>query len=288
MLATFASRSYTVYMNTKTLSPRALSVIDQYLHFKLGSAVCSVPYFNNRTARLKVALRAMVGKGSPREIYDEIHAVTLKSHIATDSLADESLKKMLTDNDFGIDCSGFAYYVLNTESEETKKVGLDKKLSFVNCHGFLGKMRCSLRPVENCDVSTLANDKNSRIIPLNEVQPGDMITMTGSAFAEARADQSANAANAEKTKIDPDHILLIHQVEYQNFVPYQIHYSHAVAYPEDGVYGTGIKQGMIEVTDVNRPITVAKWIEDGKESESNRLFQRAQKSKTEVRRLNWI
>jgi len=30
-------------MNTKTITPRAMSVIDQYLHFKVGAAACSVP-----------------------------------------------------------------------------------------------------------------------------------------------------------------------------------------------------------------------------------------------------
>jgi hypothetical protein len=85
-----------------------------------------------------------------------------------------------------------------------------------------------------------------------------------------------------------NHILVIHQVEYQNFIPYKIHYSHAVAYPEDGIYGTGIKQGTIEISDIHKPITEQIWIENGKQGEANRIFVRAQKSKTEVRRLKWL
>ena len=258
-------------MNTKTLSTRSSAVIDQYSYFKIGNAVCSVPYFNNKTTRQRATLRANGGKGSPKDIFEEVESVLLKAHVALDSLTDESLKKLLTDSNLGIDCSAFAYYVLNAENEEHDKGGLDKHISFVNCHGLLGKMRCSLRPVENCDVSTLANDKNSHVIQLTEMAPGDIITMIG--------DEEEN---------ERDHILVIHQVEYQNFVPYEIHYSHAVAYPEDGVYGTGIKQGVIQITDINKPITEQAWIENEKRCENNRIFVRAKKSKTEVRRLNWF
>ena len=162
-------------MNTKTLTPRAMSVIDQYLHFKVGAAVCSVPYFNNKTVKARASLRAEIGKGSPKDIYDEVQSILIKQHVSSDTFADESLKKILADNNIGIDCSGYAYYVLNAESTETNKGPLDKHLSFVNCKGLLGRMRTKFRPAENCDVTTLADDKNSRVIPLNEAAPGDII-----------------------------------------------------------------------------------------------------------------
>lgn len=256
-------------MNTKTLSTRALSVIDQYLHFKAGEAVCSVPYFNNRRMQARATLRPLIGKGSPKDIFEEVQAITVKSHASLNALADESLKKLLADNDIGIDCSAFAYYVLNAESEEMKRGGLDKRLSFVNCHGLIGKIRCALRPVENCDVATLAHDKNSRVVSVKEVQPGDFITMLGGPDSN-----------------DRDHILVIHQVEYQNAVPTALHYSHAVAYPEDGLYGSGIRQGVIEIVSPGGALLEQRWTEDGVAGKDNRIFVRAQKSRTEVRRLN--
>ncbi len=265
-------------MNTKILSERSLSVIDQYLHFKVGAAVCSIPYFNNRTIRARAALRAFIGKGSPKDIFEEVQTVTVKNHISTESLADESLKKILVDNNLGIECSGFAYYVLNAENEERGKGSLDKHITFIKCIGFIGKIRCSLRPVENCDVATFAHDANSRSIPLNEIQPGDFIAMTGSA-----SDSSENRVPGER-----DHILVIHQVQYQNFIPTKIHYSHAIAYPEDGIYGSGIRQGEIEIFDPQKSLTEAMWTENHKTSQDNNLFIRAQKSKTEIRRLRWF
>jgi hypothetical protein len=262
-------------MNTKTLPSRSLSVIEQYLHFKVGSAVCSVPYFNNKTSRSRAALRVSIGKGSPKELFEEVETLLKKSHLDATILADESLKKILVDANLGIDCSGFAYYILNALSEESGTGSLDKHISFVHSTGFLARIRSSLRPIENCDVSTFAHDKNSSVIPLKEIQPGDIITMMNGT-----------------TDSERDHILVIHQVDYQNFVPTKIFYTHAAAYPEDGVYGTGIKQGSIEIINIEKPITEARWVENEKISPTpsdqeieNRIFIRAQKSKTEVRRV---
>jgi hypothetical protein len=255
-------------MNSKTLSQPALSIIDRYLNFTVGPASCSVPYFNNKTKLSRLALRVNVGKGSPIDILEEIQSLIIKAHIATDSLTTESLKKVLVDQNIGIDCSGFAYHILNAESVETKKMSLKKRLSFVNCRTLFDQIRCVLRPVENCDVVTFADTVNSSIIALTDIQPGDIITMLD------------NSAEGER-----DHILVIHQVDYQNSAPTKIHYSHAVAYPEDGVYGTGIKQGTIDIIDPNKAITEQSWTENGKTGDANRIYLRAQKSTTEARRI---
>ena len=256
-------------MNTKTLSNHSLDIIDQFLHFKVGNAECSIPYFNNKTVRARAALRSTIGKGSPKEIYEEIMGLLVKDHVDPDTITTELLKKTLTDNNIGIDCSAFAFYILNAESNELKKGNLDKHLHFINCHGLIGKIRCALRPIENCDVSTFANEKNSKIISIKDARPSDIITMVGG------PDNS-----------DRDHILVIHQIEYQNFIPTKIHYTHAVAYPEDGIYGTGIKQGLIEILDPNKSITEQIWTENDKTGEENRIFVRAHKSQTTLRRLN--
>lgn len=255
-------------MTSASLSTRALTVIDQYLRFKIGSASCSVPYFNNKTTLSRLALRVNVGKGSPHDIADEVQSLIVKSHAAIDSLTSESLKKVLVDENIGIDCSGFAYYILNAESLENKKGSLSKRLAFVKCRTLFDKVRCALRPVENCDVATFADEKNSSAITTGDVTSGDVITMLDN-----------------KDEGERDHILVIHQVDYQDSAPVKIYYSHAVAYPEDGVYGTGIKQGTIDVIDANKPITEQAWTENGKTGDANRIYSRAQKSKTELRRL---
>lgn len=275
-------------MNTKTLSNRALSVIDQYLNFKVGNAVCSVPYFNNKTIKVRAGLAVNGGKGSPKEIFEETESLLVRAHAPKDSLTSEHLKKILTDNNLGIDCSGFAYYVLNAESIELGKGSLDKHISFVQASGFFRKILASLRPIENSGVLTFVDDKNSRIIPLKEIQPGNIITMLGTNNEGKFDANGAGLPCADSVETERNHILVIHQVEYQNFIPYKIHYSHAVAYPEDGLYGTGLKQGTIELTNLDKPITEQIWIENGNQGQSNRIFNRAKNSKTEVRRLKWL
>lgn len=255
-------------MTTKALSEQALSVIDKYLHFKIGSAECSVPYFNNKTIRARAALRSTIGKGSPDEILEEIKSIMIKDHVDQNTINAELLKKTLTDNNIGIDCSALAYYILNAELYNSKKEKLSKKIIFTNCRGIIGKIRCSIRPIENCNVATLANEKNSQTIRTTDVKPGDMITMI------AGSDNN-----------DRDHILIIHQVEYQDSIPTKIHYTHAIAYPEDGIYGSGIRQGVIEITNPDSVITKQMWTENGMKKELNQIYIRAQNSNTSLKRL---
>jgi hypothetical protein len=249
-------------MNTKTLSTRSLSVIEQYKNFTVGPAACSIPYFNNKTLGSRVALRAYVGKGSPKDIYEEVTACLTKDHVTLDVLTPDSLKKYITDKNIGIDCSGLSYYILNAEDEERGKGHLDKHLHFTNCGGLFGKIRCAMRPVENCGVNTFADNKNSHVMSLKEMQPGDMITMISKVN-------------------DRDHMLVIHQVEYQNFLPIKLHYTHTIAYPEDGVYGTGVKQGTIEIVNPEKSILDCLW------SETN-LLAKMPNYLVEIRRLNWL
>ena len=246
-------------MTTHTLTKSAQDTIDQYLHFKVGTAICSIPYFNNKTVRARAALRSLIGKGSPKEILEEVQGIMVKNHVEINTLTSESLKKILTDSDIGIDCSAFAYYILNSESLELKKQSLNKNLHFHNARGLFGKIKSILRPIENCDVANFAHEKNSKIVTLKEVAAGDIITMLGGPDVA-----------------DRNHVLIIDKVE-EN----KISYVHSIAYPEDGVYGTGIKKGFIEITDLNKNITEQVW------SEKN-LLERARKSETELRRLNFL
>ncbi len=258
-------------MDSKTLSPQAMGVIDQYLHFKLGSGVCSVPYFNNKTTRSRSALNALVGKGSPKEIYEEAETHIFKSHIKTDDITNEGLKKLLADRNIGIDCSALAYYILDAESQAQGKGALKKNLNFIQAKGIKGFIASRTHPARLADVATFVDDQNSRPVELHEAIAGDIITMMDSSEAGER-----------------NHILIIHRIDYTGAVPSKLYYSHAVAYPEDGLYGSGVRQGEIEISKAGEPITLQKWTEAGKEGPDNRIFTRVQKSKTELRRLKWL
>ncbi len=230
-----------------------------------------MPYFNNKTKARRAGLRVEVGKGSPKEIHDELKDIALINKIDLNNLDGVSTKKLLVDNNIGIDCSGFAYYVLNEESIARGKGTLDKYLYFVKASNFITRLIVKFKPQTNTDVVTLADDRNSKYILLRDVEVGDMITMVGGPEGGER-----------------NHILIINQIEYQNFVPVVLHYAHSVAWPTDGEYGHGLHKGIIEITDINKGITEQRWIELEKTGEENYTFMRALKSKTEVRRLRWF
>jgi hypothetical protein len=89
-----------------------------------------------------------------------------------------------------------------------------------------------------------------------------------------------------------NHILVIYQIEYQNFIPTTLHYAHAIAWPTDGEFGHGLHKGIIEIINPEKDLFEQRWIELGKDSlvngDENYTFSRARKSKTEIRRLNWF
>lgn len=258
-------------MNTKTISQNALDIIDQFKDFKIGNAVCSIPYYNNKIGALRGALRVEIGKGSPKDIFEEVQQLCLKNKIDINSLKSEELKTILVDNNIGLDCSAFAYYVLNEESSSNGKGNLDRHLSFPFCIGFLNKIKCKIRPIENTDVRTFAHNNNSKLIEIKDVKPGDIITMIGG------PDQN-----------DRDHILIIYRIEYQNFLPSIIYYSHAVSWPTDGKYGHGIHTGTIGIVNADKSLIDQIWTENEKQGNENYTHTRAQKSIVEIRRMNWF
>ncbi len=258
-------------MNTKFINEKSIEVINQYTNFKFGKAICSIPYYNNKHKGGRARLRVEIGKGSPKEIFDEVEQLCISQKIDTNEFTNDSLKKFLVNNDIGIDCSGYAYYVFNSLSQSLNKGGLDKNLKFTDSKGILGKLRAMIRPVENTNVETFVNNKNSKTIKINDIKVGDMITM------------QKNSGLGER-----NHILIIYQVEYQNFKPIKIHYTHSIAWPSHGEYNHGVKDGIIEIIDSEKNIIDQRWIESEKLSDDNYTFSSAKNSVTELRRLNFL
>jgi len=258
-------------MNSKTLTQKANKLIDGYEHFHIGNAITSVPYFNNKTIGAKFGERTRVGKGSPADIQDELEVILVKNHIVTHTLTSESLKKILVDHNLGIDCSAFVYHVLDAECKERGQGHLNRRMIFKSGKNPVTKMWAYLRPVQNCNVKTFASNNNSRVIAINDVKPGDFVSMIRETDANER-----------------NHILLIHEVIYENDQPKIIHYTHAIAYSEEGPYGSGIKQGKISIMYPGESLTKQIWTESNKPEMAAEIFDRAQNSITELRRLKWF
>ncbi|MBI2437146.1 MAG: C40 family peptidase [Candidatus Magasanikbacteria bacterium] len=231
-------------MISKTLSQPALDMIQKYLNLPFADKNVSCPYFNNRRSQVRGALRVLIGKGTPQDIADEAIIFSMKEKIDLEQLSDEELKKYLVDHNLGSDCSGFVYHVLNAELETTHKKSLRHILHFPHAKNIIRKLLIKLRPVENCGVSTLAHEKNSSKIELQNIQPGDLIIIL-------------NAGPQQ----DYNHVMIIKKIEYEHTLPKIIHYTHSFQYPRDGKYGHGIKQEKIEIIDVQKNLLEQNWNE---------------------------
>lgn len=261
-------------MDKDRLSADADKVIGSYADFRVGNAKTGIPYFNNRIGRARGGERARVGKGSPKDILEELEIILVKGHVAKDSLKDEALKKILVDNNLGIDCSGFAYYVLDAENRARGHGHINRRMTFLKGKNPVAKMFSYLRPAQNCDVRAFASDMNSRTIALKSAQAGDIITMIGEGDAGERAERN--------------HILVITETARDGGEIRSLSYAHAIAYPEDGLYGSGVKQGRIDIAYPGEPLTKQLWSEGGSPDKARRIFERALASTTELRRLKWL
>lgn len=271
MLAFLGNYVNLLVMETRQVSSKSLELINSYRDFSVGKVHLNVPYFNNKTVGQRAALRVEAGKGSVEEILNEVKEIAIKHRVNPSDLTQENLKKLMVDANIGIDCSGFAFHVLDEESIDRKKGELRGNLKFPYHKSFLDKIRIKIRAIENAGVKTFAHDENSRVIELKSIMPGDMITMIGNEDGVMR-----------------DHILVIYKVEYENNLPKNVYYVHSVAWPTHGAYGHGVFDGKIEIKDLNRNISDANWIESGKTGEENYTLTRVKRSQTEIRRLNWF
>ncbi|PJE73865.1 MAG: hypothetical protein COV01_03425 [Candidatus Taylorbacteria bacterium CG10_big_fil_rev_8_21_14_0_10_41_48] len=218
------------------LSPEAQKTIESYINLPIGAG-CVTPYFNNRRKKIRGGLRALIGKGSPKEIVEEAEIVALREKADLKNLDSVTLKKFLVDKNLGIDCSGFAFHVLNAESLAVNGKRLGAYLT--SQKGFLRRFISRFREAENISVSHLVSEENSTVVNIQNAQSGDIITLLNSEY---------------------NHVVIIESVEH-NDANTTLHYIHSYAWPEDGVYGHGIHRGTLTLSNEN--IMRGTWIEDG-------------------------
>jgi len=253
--------TYRAPLHVQTLPEKVEEMIDAYTHIPVGNVYINTPYINNRRQGIRGGLRVAIGKGTPKEIRDEIKLSLQKHHIEVQN-DPIILKKHIISTGIGIDCSGFVYHVLSAYRS--------MHISFPYAKSLLGRIRARLRPAMNANVKTLAHDNNSTVIPLTDAQPGDIITMTH--------------ASPEKEK--EDHILLITKVVSIGHVPYIIYYTHAKRWQKDDTFNHGIRMGEIRVTDSTTGITEQLWTEDAVSGDMNDTYIQAKGAYTEIRRLH--
>src|SRR3989344_7608981 len=111
----------------KTLSKEALEVLKAYE---------GVPYYNNAHKKVRLGLRALIGKGTPEEVSDEALLYSLREKVDLKTLTPELRKKFLIEHNIGIDCSGLAYHVLDAENKARDKGSLAGHLHYPYANSF--------------------------------------------------------------------------------------------------------------------------------------------------------
>lgn len=269
------------------LSSSALNVIQNYFNLPcVGVSGVRCPYFNNARQKRRGELRALVGKGTPEEIIDEAHILSIqyKAGVFGDQKHEclcalhssqkrsaEDVRRFLIEHNLGIECSGFVTHVLSAHIKETTKINLLKNLFITPKKRFLRYLISRLRPVENIDVTVYANDRNTTLIASKtagwhyaDVRAGDIITIL--------------KTGPRKTR---NHIMLITEASADN-----ISYVHARAWPSEGEFGHGVAAGEIRITHPNEPLAEQLFSERGIEGERNETWREIADAETvEIRRL---
>lgn len=237
------------------LSPEAQKIITNYLRLPFAYQDIFCPYFINKKNKIRGALRALIGKGTPDEIVEEATICALKEKINLATLDTSSLRKFLVDHHIGVDCSGFVYHVLDTELKTNKKPSLGKSLHFPTTSNFFKKIIAKIRPAENANVQTFAHNANSKQIDLKNIQPGDVIVIT-----DAGKDHGYQ------------HIILVHDVIYETTNPTNIHYTHSIELPQETWQEHGVRQGTITITNPEKSLLEQVWFERGQAGENNKFY----------------
>jgi hypothetical protein len=254
-------------IGTQALGPGARAVVDRYLSLPLGARP-ACPYFNNRRRKTRGGLRALGGKGTPEEIAEEAEIRALHTRVSLKALSTDKLKEFLADNDLGVDCSGFAYHVLGAALFEKNGAFIGRTLRFRRA-GFFGGIITRLRPAENAGVSTFRLDENSVPISAQDARPGDFITFIGT--------------GKEKTY---NHILVIVAVDRQagSEDELRLTYAHSYAWPTDGKYGHGAREG--DILAKGDDLLGSVWKERGAVGADNFTYMSAKDAQeVSVRRL---
>lgn len=156
------------------LPAKAQAIVDGYLRISVDGAVAACPYHIN--PGLHTANRALLGKGNPKEI----EALARKNFEKYDMHANgssDSLRSFLLACGIGVDCSGFASWVLNGITETRLHGSLWKCLTFP---GVRRNLVSKVRPVENISANLLTGHTNSKPVSnLSDVRPGDLIRAAG-------------------------------------------------------------------------------------------------------------
>lgn len=98
-----------------TLSPQVKTTLTHYLNLQLGHKSVPCPYIiSKKSARINLIFDyRLQGKGSPQEIEILTKKLALRSNFDLNQASVDQIRQFMRRKNIGVDCSGFAYHMLN-------------------------------------------------------------------------------------------------------------------------------------------------------------------------------
>ena len=141
--------------------------LEQFLNFKVVGKKVVIPYWKNDLK--KSIFGPFGGKGTPEQIKQAVTEAALKVNLNLENLSPNEIHMLMKQNKIGLDCSGFAYQILNFLGKEKYGEGIENKVKGVNGQG-----------ITKTNADALANIENTIIVKdLKEVQVGDLLRFSG-------------------------------------------------------------------------------------------------------------
>lgn len=215
------------------LPESARALIGHYTNLNIMGTHCSAPYHIN--CRLFSHNRALVGKGRPEEIEAAAEHYFKRFNTVIESGDSARLKASLRDYGIGIDCSGFAAWILNELTKQQTGKPVWKCLRFPSARS---RAVSKFRPIENISAALLTGEHNAKKLEnLYDIRPGDLI----------RA-------------LHGGHIIVVTEagVDAQGHAIY-FKYAHSAAGNEKV---NGVNRGLVTLTHPEGQLADQAWIED--------------------------
>lgn len=228
---------------------KAKEIINAYKNLNIRGNTVTTPYFRN-VKRVRAELRSLVGKGTPEEIVEETIIFAQLRGFPLAKSTPEQIREFMQSQGIGVDCSGFVAHVYDHWLKSKKKGGIGRRIKYDPSNLYRRFIR-ALRPIENIGANLITCPLNAAKVNFNEALPGYLIRLKGIEHGHHVAIITAVETNDKGT---------IKSIEYTHSSP---HFGEK----------NGVKTGLIEIVDGNKPLEKQNWTEKDDDGKSPTLLE---------------
>lgn len=227
--------------------PTLTRAIKEYTEFEVAGKRVQIPYYLARDQRWKIW--SFSSKGTPKQIHQELAKKAKAARFDLEKATAEEIHQFMRDTKVGVDCSGFAYHVLDPLVKEKTGKGLGSWIRrYGGLKGTLEKYLLSYGRVRRIGTKELTKRLNSLVIRrIEDIRPGDLIRRV--------------ERQRQPSGLRPRHIAVVVRVETEDNGDLRaITYAHSSR--ETETYGPHLAK--IEVVNPHGWLDQQRWLEKTK------------------------